>query len=206
MIVAWLMLARPKRPSRLIDLAGVAGLGVLVVVAATVTTTTAWLYRGGFTAISLASVALVVAATQPFGVVSKVLSLTPLRLLGRISYGIYLYHWPIFLWLTPTRTHLATLPLLAVRLSVTLAVAIVSFALLERPILRGGVLRRGRGAWVSVGGGSVVLASAVLFGSMPTASAAIDFEHFRQQLARRSNFRRRNTRVLMDSERGSGAW
>ncbi len=54
-----------------------------------------------------------------------------------ISYGVYLYHWPIFLWLTPDRTGLAPAPLFAVRVAITLALAVASFVLLERPVLTG---------------------------------------------------------------------
>jgi len=59
-----------------------------------------------------------------------------------ISYGVYLFHWPIFLWLSPERTGLPAVPLLALRLTVTLTLAILSFRFLERPILTGARLRR----------------------------------------------------------------
>jgi hypothetical protein len=71
-----------------------------------------------------------------------VLALTPLVALGRISYGVYLYHWPIFLWLSPERTGWSFAPLLVVRLGTTLTVAIVSFHFLEEPIRRGVSFRR----------------------------------------------------------------
>ena len=50
------------------------------------------------------------------------------------SYGIYLYHWPIFLWLTRERTGLDPWPLFGLRLAVTLLVATASYHLLEMPI------------------------------------------------------------------------
>jgi hypothetical protein len=64
-----------------------------------------------------------------------------------ISYGVYLFHWPIFLWLTPDRTGLPAVPLLALRLAVTLTLATASFVLVEQPILRG---ERLRGAYPKV--------------------------------------------------------
>ena len=66
------------------------------------------------------------------------LSLAPLVALGRISYGVYLLHWPIFLWLNPTRVRWAQWPLFGLRVAVTLvAAAMVMFRLLETPIRSG---------------------------------------------------------------------
>lgn len=69
--------------------------------------------------------------------VARVLSKGPLAYAGRISYGIYLYHFPLFysLGLIDTEAqHTASTTLLGVVL--TFAVATASFYLLERPILR----------------------------------------------------------------------
>jgi hypothetical protein len=58
-----------------------------------------------------------------------------------ISYGVYLFHWPVFLWLSADRTGLAPAPLLTLRLAVTLTISIASFVCVEQPILRGTRLR-----------------------------------------------------------------
>jgi peptidoglycan/LPS O-acetylase OafA/YrhL len=68
------------------------------------------------------------------GPFARVLSVPPLHFLGTISYGIYLWHWPIFVYLTATRTGLATAPLDLVRVAATLVVATASYYLVERPI------------------------------------------------------------------------
>lgn len=63
----------------------------------------------------------------------RLLSVAPLRAIGRISYGLYLYHLPIYHWLLrPAES--AWSPLLAAAL--TFAVATTSYWLIERPILR----------------------------------------------------------------------
>ena len=69
-----------------------------------------------------------------------VLGLAPVRYVGRISYGLYLWHYPLFLWWTtsarPLRASTAGL-----RVGVTFAMATASFYLVERPIRHGLVLR-----------------------------------------------------------------
>ncbi|MEJ5254935.1 MAG: acyltransferase family protein, partial [Acidimicrobiales bacterium] len=99
----------------------------------TVTQTDGWLYRGGFALYAAGSAAVIVAAIQP-GPVRAVLSSPPLRWLGSISYAVYLFHWPIFLWLTPARTGLDPWPLFALRITITLALAQISLLVLEQPV------------------------------------------------------------------------
>ena len=65
----------------------------------------ALLYRGGFLFLAIAVAVVIAAAVQPkAGPLGRALSLPPLRALGLISYGVYLWHWPVYLVLTPGRT------------------------------------------------------------------------------------------------------
>jgi peptidoglycan/LPS O-acetylase OafA/YrhL len=103
----------------------VASAGPLAVVALLWATTQARvtdasLFRGGLLAYALGGCVVLLAACEP-GPVRVLLSSPPLRGLGRISYGVYVYHWPLFLWLTPARTGLAPLELTPVRIAATLA-------------------------------------------------------------------------------------
>jgi peptidoglycan/LPS O-acetylase OafA/YrhL len=100
---------------------------------ATVDQRTGWLFEGGLAVYAVCTAAIILAAVNATPV-RAVLSITGLRLLGKISYGVYLYHWPIFLWLSPRATGLSLWPLFALRLSVTLAVAVLSYHLLEWPV------------------------------------------------------------------------
>jgi peptidoglycan/LPS O-acetylase OafA/YrhL len=68
------------------------------------------------------------------GPVGRVLNLPPIPALGRISYGVYLYHWPIFLVLDHQRTGLDGWVLTGVRIAVTVAVAAASYRFIEEPI------------------------------------------------------------------------
>jgi len=101
-----------------------------------------WLYRGGFLLIAIAGVALLAGVvSHPEGVVATVLSLGPVVWVGRISYGLYLWHWPVYIVLSPGRTGMSGTPLLLLRLAVTFGIAAASYYLVEMPIRRGGLSR-----------------------------------------------------------------
>jgi peptidoglycan/LPS O-acetylase OafA/YrhL len=94
-----------------------------------------WMFDGGFLLCAVLA-ALVVADARLLdrGLFSRLISVPPLHFLGTISYGIYLWHWPIFVYLTGARTGLSTAPLDVVRVAATLVVATASYYLVERPI------------------------------------------------------------------------
>ncbi|MDQ1630971.1 MAG: hypothetical protein QOJ32_144 [Frankiaceae bacterium] len=123
-----------------IGLLGLAATVGLVVLVTSVSGTAGWLYRGGFTLVALATAAVVAAATTvPTGLLARAFSVRPLAYLGRISYGVYLWHWPVVVYLTPARLPLSGAALALARVGVTLLVAAVSFHFVEQPIRRGGL-------------------------------------------------------------------
>ncbi len=96
------------------------------------------LYQGGFLLAALAVSAVIASVVQPDpGHLGRALSVVPLRWVGRISYGLYLWHWPVFLTLTHTRTGLDGSALLFTRIGVSFAFATLSYYALEQPIRRG---------------------------------------------------------------------
>jgi hypothetical protein len=56
---------------------------------------------------------------------------------GRVSYGLYVYHWPVFVALDPSHTGLHGLALACARLGVTVGLALASYHWLELPIRHG---------------------------------------------------------------------
>ena len=113
---------------------------VVVAAAATLHDTDAGYYLGGSVLFSIAVAVLIAALVvgrEGGGLASRVLGLGPIVALGVISYGVYLWHWPMVVWLTPATTGLDGPALFALRLGLTLGVAAVSFVLVERPIRHG---------------------------------------------------------------------
>ncbi len=117
---------------------GLFGLIVSVIAYVAVDQSSQWLYSGGLTLFSLVSLSLILGAMTPVGPARWLLASGPLRRLGLISYGIYLYHWPIFLWLSPTNTGLSDGVLFIPRVAISIGLAYLSYRFLESPIRSGG--------------------------------------------------------------------
>jgi peptidoglycan/LPS O-acetylase OafA/YrhL len=93
------------------------------------------LYRGGLLVHALAVAAVITTAVRR-GPVTKLLSVRPLTLLGRLSYSVYLVHWPVFVMVDRYEGRLGTFGTNAVRLGATCALAAVMYRFVETPIRR----------------------------------------------------------------------
>lgn len=120
--------------------AGLAALAATLVLWRGATVQSPWLYPWGLLLCAACSAALITAAMQP-GPLRAVLSLRPLGFIGRISYGIYLLHWPIFRWLSPSRLGWGPWPTFVLQMAVTVAVAAAMHRFVEEPVRRGRALR-----------------------------------------------------------------
>jgi peptidoglycan/LPS O-acetylase OafA/YrhL len=118
-------------------------------------------YRGGLVAFALAAVLVVhVVTSGRGGLLARALSVGPLVALGLISYGVYLWHWPVIVYLTPERVGFDGWRLDAVCVAATLALAVASYRLVEQPIRRGAL--RGRTVRVALVGSVAAVAVAAL--------------------------------------------
>ncbi len=173
-------LVRPAvgRRRALTELAGWAGLAGLAAWMLLGSEFTSAMYNGGFLAVSLASAALIIGAAAPTSV-SRLLSIPVLGWIGRRSYGIYLWHWPVIM---VTRPQLDVTvdgwALDAARVAITLALAAASYRFVERPIIEKGVAGWMRGlltprprptrALAGVGGLAVVASFVAVLVVAPT--------------------------------------
>src|SRR5215212_7881387 len=127
----------------LLDILGVAALAALVLFCLHLGEFEPLLYRGGLVAVALATALLIAVAVHPKSwVVSRLLGSAPMRWLGVRSYGIYLWHWPVFMLTRPELdVAFGGLPLLALRIGLTILLADLSYRFVERPIRRGALGR-----------------------------------------------------------------
>jgi peptidoglycan/LPS O-acetylase OafA/YrhL len=159
---------------RLWTVPGICGAALLVWAYHALSGQDVFLYQGGFLLVALATGAVIITCvTVPRSALAWVCSRSVLVFIGRISYGLYLYHWPLFLAIDHARTGLSGGWLLAVRLVVTFAVAILSFFLLEEPIRTGRFMRSWRG--LASAGTAAVLTAAALVGAtiVPATAGAV---------------------------------
>ena len=127
-----------RRP-RLLDASSIVAFLALAYAWSTLDGQSPFLYRGGFWLTELAALVVITAAVTHGTILARVLAFRPLAFVGTISYGLYLWHWPIDCVLSPERVHLSALPLNALRIAVTFAIALVSFYVVEKPIRHRGV-------------------------------------------------------------------
>jgi peptidoglycan/LPS O-acetylase OafA/YrhL len=131
-----------------------------------------WMYRGGFVLLALFAALLLAGTVHPASRLAPALfGVSLFRWIGVRSYGIYLWHWPIFM---VTRPHsdvpLTGIPLLVLRIGLTVGAAVLSFKYVEEPVRAGaigralaafrqssGEQRRRLGTRVAVIGGAVAV-------------------------------------------------
>ncbi len=166
---------RRGRPSAALDVAGALGLVIIGWSLATVDGQGGWYYRGGLGLLILAALVVIRATTGgPPGRVARVLSWRPLCLLGIVSYGVYLWHWPVIVYATEERLGVGGWRLDAVRILVTLGVAAVSYCVVERPIRRGTWrVWRVRWAWPMTAGAFGIALVAVLAATQGTVRTPV---------------------------------
>ncbi len=155
---AWLQ-ARPRAAGAL---AAACLLGLLATMALA-GQSSEWLFHGGFLVVAAVAAVLLTTVTHgPAGIVARVLSVRPLVAVGVISYGLYLWHWPVFTLLDSQRLGLRGLPLAAAQFAITFGLAIASYRLVERPVRRRVLATRyGLPVERAVLGGSVAAAAAL---------------------------------------------
>ena len=147
----------------------------LIILWSTTSQTSAWLYNGGFALHALLA-AIVIAAVVIGGTSCDRLAARPLVAIGIVSYGLYLYHWPVFAILDEERVGLGQVGTFAVRIAVTVVIAVISYHFLEQPIRRGASWTRRR-VWIAVPLSMAIVAGLVLVATRnppPIAYAGYD--------------------------------
>ncbi len=149
-----------------------------------------FLYHGGFLLLAVVAAVLIAAVTHPAALIGRaVLGHPVLRWFGVRSYAIYLWHWPLFVITRPgLDTAVDGIPLLVLRLVATVALADLSYRLVEVPIRHGAFGRwwasMRQGAWQASSqrgrglaeAGALVMTVVLLGAALLTAGPTPDLE------------------------------
>jgi peptidoglycan/LPS O-acetylase OafA/YrhL len=174
----WRLSGKTTRGGRLVlDAVGLVGILGLTWMFLNVSEFSNNLYRGGFLVCSVLAAMVIAVTVHPAADLSRwFLGRQPMRWIGERSYGIYLWHWPVFMITRPVLDiGLTGTPNLILRLSVTVALAELSYRYVEQPIRQGalsrwfkhlrsatGAERMAMGARTAVIGGSIALGIVLL--------------------------------------------
>jgi peptidoglycan/LPS O-acetylase OafA/YrhL len=146
----------PRVPRGVAAAAGVAGLAGVLVTFVVAREAASFNVLGGTVLFSaLVAVVIVSVETAPRALPARLLGSAPVAWVGRLSYSLYLWHWPVYVLLSPERTGGSRVALFVVQVVVTLTLATASYYLLEQPI------RRRRWTWTRTGSAGRVAVAAV---------------------------------------------
>lgn len=159
-VVAAMVLARPAMLRRLFDhrrqvgQAGAVALAILIGVTFFTDGSSRWIYLGGLQLSAVVSLAAVLGAFVQWGPLDAFLAAKPMRWVGERSYGIYIWHLPVyvllpkavfkvvpFTWLPKQWAH--PVAVFVIGSAVTLVIAAASYRWIEEPLRRGGPDIRG---------------------------------------------------------------
>ena len=100
---------------------------------------------------------------------ASILSTRPLVYIGKISYSLYLYHWPIFVFARYVANHELDLTTMAILTAVSIVAASLSYRYIEQPFRTAGKWRRP----VIFGAASICMAAGICFGAIVHLGAGL---------------------------------
>ena len=158
------------------DAAGGSGLAFLLVCFWRLGSDEPLVYTGGLQLVAVATALLIAGTTWPGPLLTRALGAAPLVAVGRRSYGLYLWHWPVYVVTRPDLdVPWSSGPTLVLRLALSAALAELSYRFVEVPVRKGALgraLRRVRSSaraatperrrqlhrsWAAVGGGALAV-------------------------------------------------
>jgi peptidoglycan/LPS O-acetylase OafA/YrhL len=102
-----------------------------------------WLFRGGFLLTGVATIMIIAAVTHQRSLAGVVMGNPLFNWIGTRSYGLYLYHWPIYQIIRKQAGAPLTVSQFVVAMLVTVPITEASYRFIEMPIRRGSI-----GAWL----------------------------------------------------------
>ncbi|CAB4649530.1 unannotated protein [freshwater metagenome] len=125
-----------------LNIAGCVGLAIVGWYLFGVSDSAAWVYSGGFLLLGFGTLLVIATTVHPGADIRRLLGFKPLVWIGLRSYSLYIWHWPIYQITRPDLdVPLHGYALLALRLTLTVIIAELSFRFVETPIRKGALSR-----------------------------------------------------------------
>jgi peptidoglycan/LPS O-acetylase OafA/YrhL len=133
-----------SRPVRwLLGLTGILAIGALIALSVVMDGDLDLVYRGGLALVAVLSAVAIAALLVPGSLLGRALEFAPIRWVGLRSYGLYLWHWPVFVLVSASypvgpREGVDAIVPGAIALTITVVAAALSYRFIEQPIRRHG--------------------------------------------------------------------
>ena len=147
--------SRDPRGRTALTVIGAAGLLIVVAGMVGLNDYQPFVFRGGLLIVALGAAMLIASASHPASAIGDLLGTRVLVWVGRRSYGIYLWHWPVMAMSRPEIDFNVSLWILVpAQVAVTLLAAELSYRYVEMPIRTQALQRRLRAWWARSGDGA----------------------------------------------------
>ena len=134
--------AHPRAAGWVMDAVAVVGLVALGVMFARLSYFDPLAFQGGFVLVDIATIMVLAAVVHPSARIGRLLGAAPLVWIGLRSYGLYLWHWPVFQLTRPgIDVDLHGFQLFALRFVLVVGATELSYRLVEIPLRKGAVGR-----------------------------------------------------------------
>lgn len=124
---------------RILDAVGIVAFIGLILMVWLVDGFSPFLYRGGLVLCSLLTAVVIAVMVHPASILGKFWSLPPFIWIGKRSYGIYLWHYPLLLLIVPQNGFGVTWWILLLALAAIFLVSAFSYTFVENPIRHGAI-------------------------------------------------------------------
>jgi len=122
----------------ILSLVSIAGLITVMIYTSEYNT---WLYRGGFLLVAILGLIVIISSGKQHTLMSKLLSFKPIVFIGKISYSLYLWHFPVLVLTTPvSEIGNPNIFFVVLRIILTFVLAIMSYVFVETPIRKLGFI------------------------------------------------------------------
>nr|WP_160038488.1 MULTISPECIES: acyltransferase family protein [Paenibacillus] len=121
-----------------LDITGLLGIVVLLILMHRINEYDDFLYHGGFVIISFIAAAVIAVLAHPSSFVGRIMGCKPLRWIGMRSYSLYIWHYPVIILTNPAvNTDGISVGRIILQLTFSLILSALSFKYIEVPLRRG---------------------------------------------------------------------